>query len=144
MERGIEILKNEACHEDYKEYLKECLDYANEVIAEENKLLIEIASCIIIDMFVESEEYFKNCYDAEKIYSNILMHFNLGDRIVTIKEIKKALEYLKLYKIVRKKRQDNKVGYILNVEFFEDSGIDMSFDWGSPLDIEFSTDGVRW
>lgn len=68
-------------------------------------------------MILNSEDYYKKYYDAEDIFASILANFEVDDLEIYPKKIRDALYILRGFNIVKKKKEGDKRGYLLNVDF---------------------------
>lgn len=119
-----ELIKIE-CDNDYKDLIQDAVNYLNERLDDGNNNLKMLSSFIVADMLINSEDYYKNCYNAKDICVSIMTNFEVNDLEVYPERIKDALYILRGYKIVRKKEEEGKRGYLLNVNFLENAGFDL-------------------
>lgn len=111
-----ELIKIE-CDNDYKDLIQDAIDYLNEQIECGSNDLKKLASFIVADMILNSEDYYKKYYDAEDIFASILANFEVDDLEIYPKKIRDALYILRGFNIVKKKKEGDKRGYLLNVDF---------------------------
>lgn len=119
-----ELIKIE-CDNDYKDLIQDAIDYLNERVECGSNDLKKLASFIVADMLINSEDYYKKYYDAEDIFTSIITNFEVGDLEIYPKKIRDALYILRGFKIVKKKTEEDKKGFFLNIKFMEDAGFDL-------------------